>query len=105
MPKQGYVILTCKFRKEGKQWVGLCEELGTSAFASTFEEVQERLKEAISLHLNTLERVGERARFFKENNIKLYAAKPREPVCRTVEAVSDSFIAPCVYPVGELALA
>lgn len=105
MRKPGYVILTCKYHKEGQHWVGICEELGTSTFADTFENVQSRLQEAITLHLDTLERVGERERFFRENKIKLYLSKPKEPVCRTVETASDTYVTPCVHKVGELALA
>ena len=78
----GYVILTLEFRKEGKRWVAHCAELGTSAFGRSLEEAKERLREAVLLHLNTLEDVGERERFLKEHKIKLYAHKPR---FRTIE--------------------
>jgi predicted RNase H-like HicB family nuclease len=105
MERLGYVILTCKYHKEGQKWVGVCEELGTSTFADTFEDVQDRLQEAIALHLSTLERVGERERFFKENKIKLYLVKPKEPVCKTVRAASDTYVTPCVHEIRELALA
>ena len=98
----GYVVLTCKFHKEGPQWVGLCEELGTSAFAPTIEDAQKDLKELVLLHLNTLEKVGERERFFTENKIKLRPAKPREPIAIKVYPKQNNYVAPCIYPVREM---
>jgi len=66
---QGYVILTLKFQKQGRRWTALCEELGTATFGRSLPEADQRLKDAILLHLNTLEDVDERERFFKENKI------------------------------------
>ncbi len=66
-----YIQLTFKFKKEGENWTAYCEELGTATYAKKIEEAKERIREAALLHLNTLEEVGERERFFKENNIKL----------------------------------
>jgi len=39
--------------------------------------VKEHLKEAVLLHLNTLEELGERERFFKENDIKVYKSSEK----------------------------
>ncbi len=73
-----FVVLTCTFQREGKWITATCQELGTSTFAGSLEEAEERLREAIVLHLNTLEDVGERARFFKEHKIRLYSTYPEE---------------------------
>lgn len=73
----GYVVLTLKFRKEGDKWTARCVELGTAMFAGTLEEAEERIKEAITLHLNTLEDVGERDRFFEEHHITYHPHRPR----------------------------
>src|SRR3990170_7948611 len=71
-----FVVLTCTFRREG-QWVTAeCQELGTTAFGRNLDEADERLREAILLHLNTLEDVGERARFFREHKIRMYTEYP-----------------------------
>lgn len=99
----GYVVLTCKYHREGKQWVGVCEELGTSTFAPTIEESQKELQELVILHLNTLEKVGERERFFTENNIRLRAVKPKEPVAIRISPEQNNYVAPCIYPVMEMA--
>jgi predicted RNase H-like HicB family nuclease len=73
MKKSHYILLTVTFTEEkDKTWVANCEELGTSTFGDSFEEVKEEIGELIILHLNTLEKLGERDRFFKENKITLY---------------------------------
>ena len=71
-----YVVLTCIFRKEGRWVTAECQELGTAAFGRNLDQAEERLREAILLHLNTLEDVGERARFFKEHKIRMYTDYP-----------------------------
>ena len=32
------ITLTCTYSQEGDQWVGVCEELGTSAFADALDQ-------------------------------------------------------------------
>jgi len=51
---QGYAILTLSFHKEGRVWVGVCNELGTSAYAPKLEQARDQLMEAIHLHLEAL---------------------------------------------------
>ena len=74
---KGYVHLTLEFCKEGKRWIACCEELGTATFGRSLPEAEEKLKEAVLLHLNAIEAVGERERFFKENGIILHQTKPK----------------------------
>ncbi len=71
-----FVVLTCIFENDGKSVTAECQELGTTAFGRNLDEAEKRLRKAILLHLNTLEDVGERARFFKEHNIKIYTQYP-----------------------------
>jgi len=71
-----FVVLTCTFRKEDKWVTAECQELGTAAFGRNLDEAEKRLREAILLHLNTLEDVGERARFFKEHKIRIHTDYP-----------------------------
>jgi len=78
MKESGYIALTLKFYKDGKRWVSFCEELGTSTFGRSLAEAEERIREAVLLHLNTLEELGERERFFKDNGITLYHHKPKK---------------------------
>ncbi len=102
---KAYVILTLKFHKEGRKWVALCEELGTSTFAPTLAEAQKRIQDAISCHLNALEEVGERARFFAENNIKMAYSVPREMTAKfKCPQDRDTFAMPYIYPMAEALL-
>jgi len=91
---EGYIILTHKFYREGRKWVALCDELGTSTFGRTLIEADERLQEAIWCHLNTLEDVGERERFFKDHKIQFYRTRPTQEIQIRVSADSDEFIRP-----------
>jgi len=62
-----FIVLTQKFHKEGKRWLGRCEELGTSVFGRSLLETEKILDEAVELHLNTLEDIGELEHFFDEH--------------------------------------
>jgi len=74
--KKGFVVLHLRFWKQDDRWYGECLELGTSTFADELETVQTELVELIELHLNSLETVRERERFFADNGIKLYTDEP-----------------------------
>ena len=76
MQVAGYIVLTLEFREEGDQWSGRCRELGTASCGDSLEEARKMLKELISLHLNSLEELGEREAFFKKHRIRLYKRKP-----------------------------
>lgn len=92
-----YVVLTTRFQKEGKKWVAICEELGTSTFGRSLPEAEKRLEEAVFMHLNTLEDVDERERFFKENNIVIHR-KPTKEVRICMPTDSSYFYRPYVVP-------
>jgi len=82
MHKVEYIALTFKFSREGNRWNAFCEELGTATFGRSIPEAEKILREAVLLHLNTLEEVGERERFFKEHNIQLHYIKPKDITVR-----------------------
>lgn len=77
MKNAGYILLTVKFQKEGKKWTVECIELGTATFGRSLKEAKKKIGEAILLHLNTLEDVNERERFFREHSIICYSSPPR----------------------------
>lgn len=52
------VTLMCVYTQEAGQWVGVCEEFGTSAFSDTLARAQVELREALELQLNEVERLG-----------------------------------------------
>ncbi len=74
----GYIILTVIFKFEDEVWTAECKELGTATFGDTIQEAEKDIQEAISLHLNTLEGVGEREAFFREHGIKVYQVQPEQ---------------------------
>jgi predicted RNase H-like HicB family nuclease len=100
---QGYVVLTLKFQKQGRRWTALCEELGTATFGRSLPEADQRLKEAILLHLNTLEDVGERERFFREHNIEIHHGKPRDNVTVRIPVNKEVFVEPLVQAIPSAA--
>lgn len=66
-----YVSFTIIFKPEDEVWTAVCEELGTATFGDTYEETKENIIEAINLHLDVLDEVGERVAFFKKHGIHL----------------------------------
>jgi predicted RNase H-like HicB family nuclease len=96
---RGYIVLTLKFQKQGRRWSALCEELGTATFGRSLPEADQRLKEAILLHLNTLEDVGERERFFRENDIKLFDSRPKDDITVCLPVDNDIFVEPLVQAI------
>jgi predicted RNase H-like HicB family nuclease len=97
MKSVGYIVLTFKFHKEDRRWTAYCEELGTATFGRSLTEAQERIEEAVLLHLNTLEDVGERKRFFKENNITILPHKPKiKEVKVTAPIDRETFVHPYI---------
>lgn len=104
MEPEGYVVLTCQFQKEGRRWLARCEELGTSVFGRSLPEADRILNEAIWLHLNTLEDVGERERFFKEHNIHFHNVKPKHDIRVSIPLRQDVFIHPHVQRIPTLRL-
>lgn len=102
--KNGYILLTCEYYKEGRNWVATCRELGTSTFARTLGEAEKRLQEAMELHLETLENVGEMERFFEEHHIVFSKIKPQD-FCINIPAREDVYLRPCILQIGELVTA
>ena len=96
-----YIRLTAIFiKEEDGRWTAECKELGTGTFGDSFEDVKMQLEEAIELHLNTLEELGEREQFFQDNNIKIYPAKPTEKrIRKNIPVNPNVFMNTFDYPV------
>jgi len=92
---KGYIILTLKFHKEARNWVGECQELGTSTYHRSIYEIKKQLVELVCLQLDALEDAGEAQRFFKDNGIEFHREKP---TIKTIEIPfndkSDAFFTP-----------
>ena len=102
MSTAGYVVLTHKFRRVNRRWTAYCEELGTATFGRSLPEAEKRLIEAVWLHLNTLEDVGERERFFKEHNIELHHTKPKKDITVRLPLKQEVFVHPHVQRIPTL---
>ena len=63
------VTLTCTYTEEVGQWVGVCEELGTSTFSDKLEDTQAELREALELQLNEMERLGYVREYLDRNRV------------------------------------
>lgn len=102
MPAVGYIAVTFEFRKEDRRWVAYCEELGTATFGRSIPEAERKLKEAILIHLDTLEDVGERERFFKEHSIKLHRTRPTKDFTICAPIRGGAFYRPHIQPIPAL---
>lgn len=79
MKRSGYILLTIQFHQEkDKRWTAKCLELGTASFGNSLKDAQEKIMEAIDLHIETLEEEGELGKFFIKHKIKFYHERPKE---------------------------
>jgi hypothetical protein len=69
MANAGDLTLTLEFRNQGRKWTAHCKELGTATFGHSLRDAQERIIEAVSVQLNTLEDFGGLDKFFKKQHI------------------------------------
>lgn len=65
------IVLTFEFSQEEGEWVGLCLELGTSAFADSLEQTRLELQEAVELQLNEMERLTDISGYLLENHVRI----------------------------------
>jgi predicted RNase H-like HicB family nuclease len=90
---QEYIRLTAIVEREGRKWVAVCQELGTAAQAASLDEALDRLKDAVELHLETLEDVGELHRFLHDQDIPVFKSRPRQRFKFTVGKMSAGAVA------------
>jgi predicted RNase H-like HicB family nuclease len=91
--RQKYIRLTAIVEREGRKWVAHCQELGTATHAATLEGALGRLKEAIELHLATLEDVGELQRFLDQQQITVFSYRPKNRFRFTVGRMPTNAVA------------
>ena len=88
----GYIVVALKVHPEGSKYASECEELGVASFGDTEEEALRNIREAVLVHLNGLERIGERDRYFRERGIEMVIGGPlrraRKVSLRPAETVS-----------------
>ncbi len=94
-----YIALSLSFYQEEGRWLARCEELGTSTYGDSLPEAEANLKEAVLLHLNTLEDVGERERFLKENKIPLHDKRPKKISFTYKDLSNPAYYSPYIHPI------
>ena len=82
------IALTCTYMLEADQWVGVCAELGTSAFADTIEQARAELQEAVQLQLNEVERLTNVRDYLAECEVTVFPVDQRESAGFAVAAGS-----------------
>jgi predicted RNase H-like HicB family nuclease len=98
MNEDSFVVLTVLFKQEeNERWTAECRELGTAAYGKSLQEARHQIEEAIELHLETLEAIGERGRFFKEHGIATFASAPQRDISVNMPVDSTVFVQPYVH--------
>ena len=72
------ITLTCTYSQEGDQWVGICDELGTSTFADTLDHTRIELQEAVQLQLNEVERIADIRGYLSDNEVAIRPVRQPE---------------------------
>lgn len=98
--KTGYIMLTAIFKREDDVWTAECKELGTATFGETLEEAKHDLMEAVAVHLNTLEDVGECKRFLKERGVKIYEHEPHTMRIPELPYTENTFVTQDIRPIS-----
>ena len=68
--------LTLDYQQEEGQWVGVCLELGTSAFADTLEQADLELREAVELQVNGMEQLGYLHEYLEAREVQIIPLNP-----------------------------
>lgn len=97
---QPYITVTVRIQREGEHFSAHCVELGTASCGETLDEAFENIKEAVQVHLNALEKLGERPRFFKEHGIRVKSYhEPGRRVAFQRKVYTDTLTTTCNIPV------
>lgn len=65
------IELTLLYYFESGQWIGVCDELGTSAFADSLEQMKTELRDAVALQLNEMERIADIKDYLVDNQVAI----------------------------------
>lgn len=82
------IALTCAYMFEADQCVGVCAELGTSAFADTIKQARAELRETLRLQLNEVERLTNVRDYLAECEVTVLPVDQRESAGFAVAAGS-----------------
>jgi hypothetical protein len=71
-PPRRLFPLNFTFTREDNSWVGVCVELGTSAFSDTIDRALKELCDAVVLQLEEAERLFKLDAYLEERKVKPY---------------------------------
>ena len=95
-----HIQLTIILQKENDgRWTAECQELGTATFGYSIEDAQNKIEEAICLHVEGLQETGELERFFRENGIIIRTQKPPKSIKVDAPTAPYTFVHAIVQPV------
>jgi len=83
------ITLTCTYTREGDQWVGICDELGTSAFADSLEQTRIETQESVQLQLNEVERITDIQGYLADNEVTIRPVRQPEEAGFAIAVGSD----------------
>ena len=66
------IILTFHLQVEHGQRIGQCKELGTTAYGTDYPEIRERLRKAVTDHLNQLDEDGIIEDYLSQHGVALH---------------------------------
>ena len=66
------VQFTYEYFREDSEWVGVCLELGTSAYSDNLDSAREELQDAVALQLSEVERLGYIHEYLTDNRVMVY---------------------------------
>ena len=84
MSGSGVIVLTTLVEPEGDKCVSWCEELGTASCGDTVEDAFANILEAVEVHLNGLQEIGETERIFEERGIEVLPHSSEKSTTRPV---------------------
>jgi predicted RNase H-like HicB family nuclease len=88
------ILVTHRIKKSGDCYIAFCPEFMVTTQGKTIEEANKNLKEAVILHLETLDQLGIRDTVFKERNIKILKRKDKTKTIQlNLSSINKSYIA------------
>ena len=72
-PRVTYLV-----KPEHGQYASYCPELGTASCGDSIEEALDNIKDAVSLHIETLKELGTLDKFLAERGVKPLLRYPRQ---------------------------
>jgi predicted RNase H-like HicB family nuclease len=87
------ILVTHRIKKSGDYYIAFCPEFLVTTQGKTIEEANNNLKEAVILHLETLDQLGIRDSVFKERNIKILKRKDKTKTIQLdLSSINESYI-------------